>query len=156
LNAFSKIQTLSEEVSAPKTQIGQNLDDPVVEQLSTEFSKLGKEVLIQNWQIASLSLHQDSVEFMIEGSVGVSYGALNIQSKYRIGNTTIQFFPMFTFRLTIADRFCTKKCDSQKRPFIWRSSLFFRFPCFFHSACVEEKDLCDLLFRPSSRRPRFL
>jgi hypothetical protein len=43
-SASAGIQTLSEEVSALKTQITQKLNDPVVEQLSTEFSELRKDV----------------------------------------------------------------------------------------------------------------
>jgi predicted RNase H-like nuclease (RuvC/YqgF family) len=40
------IQTLSEEVSALKTQIGQKQNDPIVEQLSTELSELRKDVYL--------------------------------------------------------------------------------------------------------------
>jgi hypothetical protein len=36
-SAAAGIQTLSEELSALKTQIGRKLNDPVVKQLSTEF-----------------------------------------------------------------------------------------------------------------------
>jgi uncharacterized coiled-coil protein SlyX len=54
-SASAGIQTLSEEVSALKTQIGQKLNDPVVEQLSTEFSKLRKEVLTLKTKIAAMS-----------------------------------------------------------------------------------------------------
>jgi hypothetical protein len=50
------IQTLSEEVSALKTQIGQKVNDPVVEQLSTEFNELRKEVLTLKTQIEAMSL----------------------------------------------------------------------------------------------------
>jgi hypothetical protein len=45
-SASAGIETLSEEVSALKTQIRQKPNDPVVEQLSTEFIELRKEVLI--------------------------------------------------------------------------------------------------------------
>jgi hypothetical protein len=38
------IQTLSEEVSAQKRHIAQKLSDPVVEQLSTEFGELRKDI----------------------------------------------------------------------------------------------------------------
>jgi hypothetical protein len=50
------IQTLSEEVSSLKTQLAQKLNDPVVEQLSTEFIELQKEVLTLKAQIATMSL----------------------------------------------------------------------------------------------------
>jgi hypothetical protein len=49
------IQTLSKEGSALQTQIGQKLNGPVVEQLSTDFSELRKEVLIMKSQIAAMS-----------------------------------------------------------------------------------------------------
>jgi hypothetical protein len=68
-SASAGIQTLSEEVSVLKMQITEKLNDSVVEQLSTDFSELRKEVLTQNWQIAAMSHHRDSVEVMIEGSV---------------------------------------------------------------------------------------
>jgi uncharacterized protein YdcH (DUF465 family) len=55
-SASARIQTLSEEVSALKTQIGQKLNDPIIEQLSTEFSELRKEVLTLKAQIAPMSL----------------------------------------------------------------------------------------------------
>jgi hypothetical protein len=48
------LQTLSEEVSGLKAQIGQRRNDSVVEQLSTEFGELEKEVLTQKRQIAAL------------------------------------------------------------------------------------------------------
>jgi hypothetical protein len=51
------IQTLSEEVSALKTQIAQKLNGRVVEQFSTDFIELRKEVLTQKVRIAALSLH---------------------------------------------------------------------------------------------------
>jgi hypothetical protein len=54
-SAAAGIETILEEVSALKTQIEQKLSDSVAEQLSTEFGELGKEVLIQKWQLAELS-----------------------------------------------------------------------------------------------------
>jgi archaellum component FlaC len=54
-SASSGLQTLSEEVSALKTQISQKLNDPVVEQLSTYFIELCKEVLTLNADISALS-----------------------------------------------------------------------------------------------------
>jgi predicted CopG family antitoxin len=47
------IQALFEEVFALKTQIGQNMNDPFFEQLSTDFIELRKEVLTQKRQIAA-------------------------------------------------------------------------------------------------------
>jgi hypothetical protein len=49
------IQTLLEEVCAMKRQIGQKLNNPVVEQLPTEFSELRKEVLTLKAQITAMS-----------------------------------------------------------------------------------------------------
>jgi hypothetical protein len=57
-SASAGIQTLSEEVSALKKQIGQKLDDPVVEQLSTDFSELRKSMLTQKAHIATISLRK--------------------------------------------------------------------------------------------------
>jgi hypothetical protein len=54
-SAASGIQTFVEEVCALKMEIGHKLKDPVVEQLSTEFSELRKEVLTQKAQIAGRS-----------------------------------------------------------------------------------------------------
>jgi hypothetical protein len=54
-SAAAGIQTLSEEVCAPKTQIGQKQNDLVVEQLLTDFSELRKEVLTLKSQIAAMS-----------------------------------------------------------------------------------------------------
>jgi hypothetical protein len=51
-SAAAGIQALSEEVSALKTQIAQKLNDPVVEQLSTELSELRKDVSAL-WKLAS-------------------------------------------------------------------------------------------------------
>jgi hypothetical protein len=58
-SASAGIQTLSEKVSALKPEIGQKLNDPVVEQLSTDFSELRKEVLTLKMQIATTSPHYD-------------------------------------------------------------------------------------------------
>jgi hypothetical protein len=55
LRSAAGIPTLSEEVSAVKTQIGQKLNDPVVEQLSPEFSELRNEVLTLKRQIPAMS-----------------------------------------------------------------------------------------------------
>jgi hypothetical protein len=49
------IQTLSEEVSALERQIGEKLNDRVVEHLSTEFNELRKEVLTPKARIAAMS-----------------------------------------------------------------------------------------------------
>jgi uncharacterized coiled-coil protein SlyX len=54
-SAAAGIETLSEEVSALKMQIGQKVNDLVVEQLSTGFSELRKKVLTQKSQIAAMS-----------------------------------------------------------------------------------------------------
>jgi hypothetical protein len=54
-SAAAGIQTLSDEVSALKAQIAQKLNDPVVEQLSMNFSELQKEVLTQKAQITLMS-----------------------------------------------------------------------------------------------------
>jgi hypothetical protein len=54
-SAAAGIQTLLEEVSTLKTQIAQKLNDPVMEQLSTDFSKLRDEVLTLKAQIAAIS-----------------------------------------------------------------------------------------------------
>jgi chromosome segregation ATPase len=51
-SASARIQTLSAEVSSLKTQIGQKLNDPVVEQLSTEFNELRREVSSLKTQIS--------------------------------------------------------------------------------------------------------
>jgi hypothetical protein len=48
------IQTLSEEVSTLKTQIGEKLNHPVVKQLSTEFNELRKEILILKAQMTPM------------------------------------------------------------------------------------------------------
>jgi hypothetical protein len=53
-SASAGIQTLSEEVSALKTEIGQKLNDPVVKQLSTDFIEPRKEVLILKPQIIAM------------------------------------------------------------------------------------------------------
>jgi hypothetical protein len=53
-SAAAGIRTLSENVSAQKTQIEDKLKDPIVEQLSTEFNELGKEVLTLKGQIAGM------------------------------------------------------------------------------------------------------
>jgi outer membrane murein-binding lipoprotein Lpp len=50
------IQTLSEEVSALQTQIGQKVSDVIVAELSTKFNELGKEVLTLKAQIAAMPL----------------------------------------------------------------------------------------------------
>jgi hypothetical protein len=55
MNEITGIQTRSEEVSALKRQIPQKLNDPVVEQLSTDFRELRKEVLILKMRIAVMS-----------------------------------------------------------------------------------------------------
>jgi archaellum component FlaC len=55
-SASAGIQTLSEEVSALKRQIAQKQSDPVVEQFSTEFIELRKEVLTLKGEIALMSL----------------------------------------------------------------------------------------------------
>jgi FtsZ-binding cell division protein ZapB len=55
-SAAAGIQTLSEEVFAQKRPIAQKLNDPVVEQPSTNLSELRKEVLTQKAQIAAMSL----------------------------------------------------------------------------------------------------
>jgi hypothetical protein len=55
-SAAAGIQTVLEEVSAMQTQIAQKQSDPVVEQFSTDFSELGKEVSTQKAQIAAMSL----------------------------------------------------------------------------------------------------
>jgi hypothetical protein len=54
-SAAAGIQTLSEEVSALKTQIAEELSYPVFEHLSTEFIELLNEVLTQKAQIAAMS-----------------------------------------------------------------------------------------------------
>jgi chromosome segregation ATPase len=54
-SAAAGIQTPSEEFSALKTQIGQNMNNPVVEQLSTDLKELRKEFLIQKAEIAAMS-----------------------------------------------------------------------------------------------------
>jgi hypothetical protein len=53
-SASAGIQTISEEIYTLKTRNAQelNLNDPVVEQLSTHFNELLNEFLIQNIQIA--------------------------------------------------------------------------------------------------------
>jgi hypothetical protein len=50
-SASAGIQTLSEEVSALKTQIAQKLNDPVVEQLSTDFNELAGSEKISLWNV---------------------------------------------------------------------------------------------------------
>jgi archaellum component FlaC len=55
-SASAGIQALSEAVSPLKRQTAQKLNDPVVEQLSTNFSELRKEVLTLKGQIAAMSL----------------------------------------------------------------------------------------------------
>jgi uncharacterized protein YdcH (DUF465 family) len=54
-SASAGIQTLLEKVSALKTQIEQKVNDPVVEQLSTDFSELRQELLTLKAQIAAMS-----------------------------------------------------------------------------------------------------
>jgi hypothetical protein len=54
-SASAGIQTALEGVSDLKTQIGQKLNDPVLEQLSPNFIELRKEVLTLKAQIAVLS-----------------------------------------------------------------------------------------------------
>jgi hypothetical protein len=54
-SASAGIQTLSKQFSALKTQISQKRNDPVAEQLSTEFIELRKEVLTLKAQIAAMS-----------------------------------------------------------------------------------------------------
>jgi hypothetical protein len=100
--ADTGIQTLSEEISAQKTQIAQKLNDLVVEELSTYLIELRTEVLTQKMQNCSDVIHchsiptlslfgsphsrvllrseTNSVEFMIGNSVRNSTGALNIPS----------------------------------------------------------------------------
>jgi predicted RNase H-like nuclease (RuvC/YqgF family) len=53
-SAAAGIQTLCEEFSALKTQIGQDMNDPVVKQLSTDLNELRKELLIQKAEIAAM------------------------------------------------------------------------------------------------------
>jgi chromosome segregation ATPase len=53
-SAASGIQTPSEEFSALKTQIGQDMNDPVVKQLSTDLKELRKEFLIQKAESAAM------------------------------------------------------------------------------------------------------
>jgi hypothetical protein len=60
-SASAGIQTLSEEVAALKTQIGQKLNDPVVKQLSLDLSELGKEVLTLKTQIGGTPVRLDSL-----------------------------------------------------------------------------------------------
>jgi hypothetical protein len=55
-SASAGIQVFSEEGSSLQSQIGQKLNDPVVEQLSTDFIELCKEVLILESQIAAILL----------------------------------------------------------------------------------------------------
>jgi archaellum component FlaC len=58
------LQTLSEEVSALKTEIEQKLNDAVVEQLSTDFIELRKEVLtlkVELLQCQPRSLYPNAV-----------------------------------------------------------------------------------------------
>jgi hypothetical protein len=50
------IQTHSAEVSALKTEIGQKVNDPIVEQFSTDCTELRKEVSTVRVEIAALSL----------------------------------------------------------------------------------------------------
>jgi uncharacterized protein YdcH (DUF465 family) len=59
-SASAGIQTLLEEVSALKTQITQKQSDSVVEQLSTDFSELRKDVLTLKSQIAAIPSVFDS------------------------------------------------------------------------------------------------
>jgi archaellum component FlaC len=52
----SGIQTLSGEISALQTQIGQKMNDVIVEQLSTELIELRKEILTLKTQTSAMSL----------------------------------------------------------------------------------------------------
>jgi hypothetical protein len=54
-SAAARIQRLLKEVSAQKTEIGQKLSDPVLEQFSRDFSELRKEVLTLKVPIAAMS-----------------------------------------------------------------------------------------------------
>jgi hypothetical protein len=53
----------SEEVSGRKAQIGQRRNDSVVEQLSTEFGEIEKEVLAQKRQIVSTLINCHFISF---------------------------------------------------------------------------------------------
>jgi hypothetical protein len=68
-SASAGIQTLSEEVSALKTEISQKLTDPVIEQLSTEFIEFRKEVLILKTHIAAIISEVPSVDSRIISEV---------------------------------------------------------------------------------------
>jgi hypothetical protein len=48
------IQALSAQVFVLKTEIGQKLNDPVLEQFSTDFSELRKEILTLKAQISGM------------------------------------------------------------------------------------------------------
>jgi hypothetical protein len=54
-SAAATIHTLLKELSAQKTEIGQKLSDPVLEQFSRDFSELRKEVLTLKVPIAAMS-----------------------------------------------------------------------------------------------------
>jgi archaellum component FlaC len=61
-SAAAGIRTLSEDFSPLKTEIAQKLNDPVVEQLSTELNELRKEVLTQKAQIAVLPVNIEELQ----------------------------------------------------------------------------------------------
>jgi hypothetical protein len=125
-----------------KTHIGQNLNYPVVEHLSKEFSKLGKDVLIQKWEIAALSLHPDSVAVMIERSWVISYGSLNIPlkrcvpfqihigSKCCIGQRYHWIFSDVYFPFADTRSFFHQKVKLAKTTVYSAVLAFFRFPYF--------------------------